>query len=430
MSRGRERTIAPPTRGLRGAVRVPGDKSISHRALLLNALSCGSARVRGMLDADDVRATARALRALGATVAGDAREAIVSGPGGGLREPEGVIDCGNSGTSMRVLLGVLAAEPLFAVLTGDASLRRRPMRRVVEPLRRMGARVDGRGDGSRAPLAVRGGELAHTAHDLRISSAQVKTALLLAGRHAGVQVREPRRSRDHTELLLRAMGAKLVEEPGGWLQLEGRTELQPVDVDVPGDLSSAAFWLVAGSLVPGSEIRLAGVGVNPTRSGVLDVLRAMGADIEVAPVQQLGAEPVADLIVRTAALRGTRIGGELALRSIDELPVLAVAAAFAEGETVLTDAAELRHKESDRLAHVAGGLRALGAEVEEAPDGLRIAGGGVRGGGRVQAGLDHRLAMAFAVAGLRAPDGVVVDGADAVRTSYPAFFDHLEALCR
>jgi 3-phosphoshikimate 1-carboxyvinyltransferase len=302
------------------------------------------------------------------------------------------------------------------------------MGRVVTPLRQMGARIDGRQDGRLAPLAIRGGGLEAARHDLEVASAQVKSALLLAGLRCGVAVREPRRSRDHTERMLGAMGVELGRADDGWLQLRGEHTLTCTDVDVPGDLSSAAFLLVAGALVPGSEICLQGVGLNPTRSGVVDALRAMGADLHVEPREASGPEPQGDITVRHGPLHGTRIDGDLALRCLDELPVLAVAGAFAHGTTVIADAAELRVKESDRIARVATGLEALGVHVEEHPDGLTIEGGGARGPAVVDATGDHRIAMAFAVAGLVAAGGVRIDAADAVHSSWPTFFDDLAAL--
>jgi 3-phosphoshikimate 1-carboxyvinyltransferase len=416
-----------PAGPLRGELVVPGDKSISHRALLLNALGEGRARVRGLLDGADVAATLAAVRAMGVEV--EVGDEVIIRSSGRLREPDDVLHCGNSGTSIRLLAGVVAAEPLFAVLTGDASLRRRPMARVLGPLREMGAAVDGRGGGDRAPIAVRGGALRAMSHDLAIASAQVKTALLLAGRRCGVSVREPSRSRDHTERMLAGMGAD-IRDDGGWLRLSADAPWRCIDVDVPGDPSSAAFWLVAGSVIPGSEILLRGVGVNPTRAGVVDALRLMGASLDVVPRPQVGAEPVADITVRAASLRGARIDGDLALRALDELPVLAIAAAFAEGETVIADAAELRVKESDRVARVVAGLRAMGVEVEERPDGMVIQGGAPRGPARIDARGDHRIAMAFAVAGAASPGGVEIIGAEEIKTSYPGFVAALNGLRR
>lgn len=412
---------------LRGEVNVPGDKSVSHRALLFNALATGSSRVRGLLEAGDVAATRRAVQALGVEVGLDGTDTVIRASGR-LVEPDDVIDCGNAGTAMRLLAGVIAADPVFAVLTGDGSLRRRPMRRVAEPLRRMGARVDGRDDGARAPITVRGAVTDGGAHDLSVASAQVKTAILLAGRRVGVSVREPGLSRDHSERMLTAMGASLSLAADGWLRLDPVGSLTPVDVDVPGDISSAAFWLVAGSITEGSEIVLRRVGVNPTRAGVIDVLRAMGADITVLPIEQAGAEPVADLVVRHAALRGVRIDGDLALRALDELPVLSVAASYADGETVIADAEELRVKESDRIARVASGLRALGIGVEERPDGMVIQGGRPRGPATIDARGDHRIAMSFAVAAAAGAGDLTLLGAEEIGSSYPTFLSDLEAL--
>jgi 3-phosphoshikimate 1-carboxyvinyltransferase len=417
-----------PRGPLRGEFAVPGDKSVSHRALILNGLASGPARVRGLLRADDVRATLEAMRAFGVAIEETGEEVRVTPPAGGLTEPPRALDCGNAGTSMRLLAGVAAAEPFLTVLTGDASLTRRPMMRIVKPLLTMGAAVDGREEGRFPPLAIRGGSLTMTQHALKIASAQVKSCLLIAGRRAGVMVKEPRRSRDHTERMLQAMGATLRHSEDDWLVLMPVDRLDPIDVDVPGDISAAAFWLVAASIVPGSEVCLRGVGVNPTRTGVLDVLKAMGADMQVDRVKSAGAEPCADLLVRAGPLVGTRIDGELALRCLDELPVLAVAAAAAEGRTVIADAAELRVKESDRIARVVAGLRAVGVQVEECPDGMIIEGGSLTGGGPVDATGDHRIAMAFAVAGLVAPEGTAVVGAESVSSSYPQFREHLEKL--
>ena len=419
-----------PAGPLRGELRLPGDKSVSHRSLIFGALAPGGMAVDGLLEAGDVRATQGAVEALGARVEQEASgRRVVYGPER-LVEPPQVVDCGNSGTSIRLLTGLLAGVDGLAVLTGDHSLRRRPMARVVEPLRRMGAVVDGRDGGRLAPLCVRGGALQAVDHDLAIASAQVKSALLLAGLRGGVRVREPRTSRDHTERFLAAMGAPVRDDGDGWLALQGGRPLTPVDVVVPRDISSAAFLLVAATLIEGSEVLLPDVGLNPTRTGVLDALLAMGASIEVVERHDDGLEPRGTLAVRSAPLHGIRIDGDLALRSLDELPVLAVAAAFAEGPTVIADAAELRVKESDRIARVASGLRSLGVDVQEAPDGMTIVppSGGPRGPARIDASGDHRLAMSFTVAGRVAPGGVHIDHADAVASSWPGFYEALESL--
>jgi 3-phosphoshikimate 1-carboxyvinyltransferase len=329
---------------------------------------------------------------------------------------------------MRLLCGLLAAAPFPSELTGDESLRRRPMLRVVEPLRRLGAEIDGDEGGNYAPLKISGTALRAGREDLRIASAQVKSCLLLAGLKSGVAVREPRQSRDHTERMLQAMGARLHQDELGWWVLEPGSQLRCVDVDVPGDISSAAFWLVAASIVPESEICLRGVGVNPTRTGVIDALRLMGADIRCVELHSPSGEPIADVHVRYRPLAGTRISGELALRCLDELPVLAVAAAFAAGETVIADAAELRVKESDRIAVVANGLSQLGFDVQEQRDGMRVTGGRTAASARIDAGGDHRIAMAFSIAALAGEHEVLIDGAQSVQTSYPDFFNHLVEL--
>lgn len=415
-----------PRGPLSGTIHVPGDKSISHRALLLNALATGDARVRGLLRGEDVMRSLAAIRALGVVVDDDGETLVVHGTGA-LTEPEDVVDCGNSGTTLRLLAGILAAEPFHAVLTGDDSLRGRPMGRVVTPLRALGAQLDGRQDGTRAPLAVRGGTIAPGARfDLPVASAQVKTALLLAGRRGGIAVREPDTSRDHTERMLRRMGAELAVDDAGWLTLAPTPSLTALDVDVPGDLSSAAFWMVAAAIVPGSCLTLPRVLVNPTRAGVLDALRGMGADVVVTPVDAPGAEEVADVVVRHRPLHGARIDGALALRCLDELPVLAIAAATASGRTVIADAAELRVKESDRIARVVAGLTALGVDVVERPDGMVITGGPLVGPAPIDAHGDHRIAMAFAVAACVAPGGVRIAGAEAIATSYPTFLADLD----
>lgn len=418
-----------PKGALQGEIKVPGDKSVSHRSLLLNLLANGSARIEGLLASEDVQSTQAAVEALGAVVVQEGQGLRITPPAT-LSEPEDVLDCGNSGTTIRLLCGLLASEPFLTVLTGDHSLRKRPMGRVTVPLRELGASLTGRQDGKLAPLVVKGGQMAPGQRfDLSIASAQVKTALLLAGRKVGISVREPGQSRDHTERMLRQMGADLTKDEDGWLHLAPTPSLKPLDVQVPGDVSSAAFFLVAASVVPGSDVWIRGVGMNPTRTGVVDALLAMGAQIEVHPVQAAGAEPIADLHVTYRGLKGARIDGDLALRSLDELPVLAVAAAFAEGTTTIADAEELRVKESDRIARVVEGLKALSVDVEEHPDGMTIQGGRpLVGPAAINARGDHRIAMAFAVAGMVAPGGVCIEGAEAISTSYPTFLAHVEAL--
>ncbi len=386
-----------PAGPLSGRLRMPGDKSISHRALLFNGLARGTARIRGLLEAGDVRSTAACLEQLGVEVRRQGDEVVVVGRAGAFVEPSEPLDCGNSGTAMRLLAGAVAAQDMLVVLTGDASLRERPMGRIAAPLGRMGARLDGREGGRLPPLVVRGGGLEAISWDNPVASAQVKSCLVLAalGAQGTLRFREPHTSRDHSERMLGAMGIEL-ERDGDRLVVPGGQVPEARDVDVPGDISSAAFFLVAASIVPGSDLVLEGVGVNPTRTGVLDALAAMGADITLEDPRVVSGEPVADLHVRAAELTAARWGGALVPRAIDEFPVLAVAAACAQGETVLTGASELRVKESDRIATTVAGLRALGIAAEERPDGFVVAGGELTGG-TVQGVGAHRIGMAFAV---------------------------------
>lgn len=420
-------------RPLRGEVRPPGDKSISHRALLLGAIAEGTTTVTGILDSADVRSSAACLAALGRPARGDWTGTLAI-EGGALTAPAAPLDCGNSGTTMRLLTGLLAGWPLEATLVGDASLSRRPMERVAGPLRAMGARVE-LAPGGTAPVRVRGGALRGIAHAAPIASAQVKSALLLAGLRAEgtTRLREPARSRDHTERLLRAMGARLGQAADGELTLEGGQRLRGRAIDVPGDPSSAAFLLVAGLLAPGSDVRVTGVGLNPTRTGILDALAAFGADVEVTTTSGADAvEPSGTLrAVAPRGLRGADLGGELVLRAIDEVPVLGVLAAFAAGRTTIRDAAELRVKESDRIAVLARGLRRLGVAVEERPDGVVVDGDPERtlaGGVTLETESDHRLAMAFGVAALRAASPPVIEDPACVAVSYRPFWSDLARL--
>ena len=429
-------TVHPAGRGLEGQVRVPGDKSISHRAAILAAMAEGESRVTGFSPSDDCARTVAALQAMGVELVREDDTLLVRGRGCGWDEPAGVIDLGNSGTSMRLLAGVLAGMPGFRVLDGDESLRRRPMGRVVYPLREMGARIDGRRDGNLAPLAVRGGSLQGRSFAPAVASAQVKSCLLLAGLLASGEtwVEEPLPTRDHTERMLPLAGVT-VQRRGRAVGVAGPARLRGFELEVPGDPSAAAFLVVAACLVPGSRVVLPGVGVNPLRTGFLRVLSRMGARIEVearAPSAAPGpcgeGEPVADLEVRYSPLQGTDVDPEEVPSLIDELPVLAVAACAARGVTRVRGAAELRVKESDRLAAVAEELRRLGARITELPDGWVIEGPCRLRGGTVSSRGDHRLAMAWAVAGLIAPAPVRVVGAEAVVVSYPGFFSHLRQL--
>jgi len=414
--------IAAPGTPLRGAIDVPGDKSVSHRAIMLAALADGTCRIDGFLEGEDTRATAAAFARMGVRI--DAPEEglrVVHGVGiDGLQPPGGPIDCGNSGTGMRLLAGLLAGQRFDSVLVGDASLSRRPMQRVVEPLSRMGAQLES--DDGLPPLRIRGGRALHGIDcTLPVASAQVKSALLLAGLYAQgeTHVREPHPTRDYTERMLAAFGWPVAFVPGE-AALLGGFRLQATDVRVPADFSSAAFFIVAATLVPGSAVRIRRVGMNPRRTGLLHVLRAMGADIvEEAPDEQ-GGEPVADLVVRHAPLRGIEVPVAHVADMIDEFPALFVAAACAEGETTIRGAAELRVKESDRIATMAIALRALGIHIDEAPDGACIQGGKLNGG-EVDSHGDHRIAMALAVAAQLAAGEVRIGDVANVATSFPGF---------
>ena len=416
-----------PVPRLAGRVLVPGDKSISHRAALFGALASGRTEITGFLEGEDCLATLRAVRALGVEVTrkGPGHYLVDGGGPDGLTEPEDVIDCGNAGTGARLLVGVLAGQPFWSILTGDESLRSRPMDRVAAPLRRMGATVVGRGEGSRLPLAVRGARpLRAITYESPVASAQVKTALLLAGLWADgpVTVREPSQSRDHTERMLGGFGARLTATPEG-VTLTPGGELRGLPVAVPGDISSAAFFLVAGALMADPELTVVHVGTNPTRTGVLEVLEAMGASIrrQAPPGPGGAAEPAADLVVRRSRLRGAEIGGPVIPRLIDEVPILAVAATLAEGPTDVRDAAELRVKESDRIRAITTELGRMGARITERPDGLRIEGGTRLRGAAVSSGGDHRMAMSLVIAGLLADGETVVEDTDCIATSFPGF---------
>lgn len=418
-----------PAASLRGRISIPGDKSISHRALILSALARGRGRIAGVNLGDDVIATTDALAALGAVshLDRDKAEVEVEGPGWeGLREPAGILDCRNSGTTLRLLAGVCAAIDGHVVLTGDESLRRRPMLRVVAPLRQMGATIDGREHGDRAPLSVRGGALAGIDLEMTVASAQVKSAVLLAGLRATgrTSVTEPRPSRDHTERMLAAAGVSIGRK-GTTVSVDGGTDLEAVDRKIPGDISSALFLIVASLLVPSSELEIDGVGLNPTRTAALDVLGRMGAIFEVERAGEEAGEPVGIVRVGSGSLTATEIGEDEAARLIDEVPILAVAATQAEGETVITGARELRVKESDRIEAMATGLRALGGNVEALPDGLVVRGPTPLRGGNVESLGDHRIALAFAVAGLIASEKVRVAGWHCVETSFPEFLELL-----
>jgi 3-phosphoshikimate 1-carboxyvinyltransferase len=465
--------ISPLGRPIRGeGLRVPGDKSISHRALMFAALAEGESRIAGLAGGDDVRSTARCLAQLGVPlIRGDGTpwhqkprasgfpddaeptfappqrppgsaplpehdadmqedDAIVLGQGlAGLREPVGHLDCGNSGTTLRLLTGILAGAGVEATLTGDESLSRRPMERVARPLRQLGAVIE-TSEGKPPVVARRGHPLRAAAISSEVASAQVKSAVLLAGLFAEGETsfREPAKSRDHTERLLRLMGAPVVQR-GNTVSVRGRAKLRGVALDVPGDLSSAAFLIAAALIAPeGSTLSLDHIGVNPTRAGFLDALAMFGARLQLELGTGPGPEPVAKLTVAAQKLRGTQLDGDLVLRAIDEVPILAVLGALAEGETVIHGAQELRVKESDRIAQMATGLRAMGARVEELPDGLRIQGGALRGGAHIDSAMDHRIALAFSIAALAAREPCSISGAEWADVSFPGFYRLLRRL--
>lgn len=416
---------ANPGGALTGRIRVPGDKSISHRSIMLGSLADGLTEVGGFLEGEDSLATLAAFRAMGVHIEGPYKGQVrIHGVGlHGLKAPTQPLYLGNSGTSMRLLAGLLAGQAFDTELTGDASLSKRPMRRVTEPLAKMGARID-TAEGGTAPLKIRGGQaLQAIDYVLPMASAQVKSCVLLAGLYAQGRTctTEPAPTRDHTERMLRGMGYT-VDVSGAKACLEGGGRLQATLIDVPADISSAAFFLVGASIAPGSDLVLEHVGMNPTRTGVIDILRAMGADIEVQNPREVGGEPVSDLRVRSAQLRGIEIPPELVPLAIDEFPVLFVAAACAAGRTVLTGAEELRVKESDRIQVMADGLKILGIDARPTPDGMVIE-GGVLGQGQINSHGDHRIAMAFAMAALRAAGPIDIDDCANVNTSFPDFID-------
>ena len=419
---------------LRGTLTVSGDKSISHRAVMLGSLATGTTEIEGFLPGEDCLSTIRCFRSMGVQIEQNGSSVKVFGRG--LREltaPAGILDCGNSGTTTRLLSGVLAAQHFNSVLSGDASIQRRPMKRIMIPLRAMGADITSVSGNDCAPLSVHGKQLYGIHFNSPIASAQVKSAVLLAGLYASGQttVTEPALSRDHTERMLRSFGAKVLTgnfEDRPSVTVTETQNLYGTEISVPGDISSAAFFLVGASIVPGSEVVLRNVGINPTRDGVISALRAMGAKIEVLDVRNEDSEPAADLLVRYAPLHGTEIGGALIPRLIDELPVLAAAAAVAEGRTVIRDAAELKVKESNRIRTMAEGLSRLGAKVEETEDGLIIDGGAALHGGAVESYSDHRIAMSFAILSLVTDGEVRISDPDCVNISAPTFYEDLKSL--
>ncbi|MBJ6750481.1 3-phosphoshikimate 1-carboxyvinyltransferase [Geomonas anaerohicana] len=419
-----------PAKSVRGEIRVPGDKSISHRSIMFGSIANGVTKVSGFLRGEDALATLEAFRSMGVQIDDDGETVTIVGKGlHGLEEPIDVLDCGNSGTSMRLLTGLLSGQSFFSVLSGDKYLRARPMKRVVGPLSKMGAHIGGRAGGEKAPLAIQGSKLKGIEYDSPVSSAQVKSAIMLAGLYAEGEtvVREPHLSRDHSERMLRAFGANVETFPGG-VKVRGGAELTGRDIVVPGDISSAAFFMVAGSIVPGAELVIKGVGINPTRTGIIDILKGMGADLELLNVRDETGEPVADIRVRYAQLKAMAISGEVVPRAIDEFPAICVAAALAEGTTVVSGAEELRVKETDRITAMADNLRRAGVTVVETPDGMEITGVSALKACAADSFGDHRIAMSMMVAGLVAQGETTISDVDCIATSFPGFRELLEGV--
>ena len=411
-----------PGGNIKGQIRVPGDKSISHRSIILSSIAEGDSHITGFLEGEDSLNTLNSFRSMGVDIERDRGNIIVHGVGlYGLKAPAEPLEMGNSGTAMRLLIGLLSGQPFDTVLKGDESLSSRPMNRVINPLALMGANIQS-SDGGTAPLTIRGNQsLKAVEYDMPMASAQVKSCLLLAGLYAKGEtvVREPAPTRDHSERMLRGFGCEVTTD-GGEIRMQGQQSLGSCDIDVPADISSAAFFMVAASIARDSEIKLEHVGVNPTRTGIIEILRLMGGDITLSNQSEVGGEPVADITVRSANLKGIEIPESLVPLAIDEFPVLFVAAACAEGETILTGAEELRVKESDRIQVMADGLSVLGVKVSPTNDGIRIQ-GGVYGGGEIDSHGDHRIAMAFSVAAIRAEAAIKINNCANVNTSFPGF---------
>ncbi len=423
--------IVTSRRGLRGEVKVPGDKSVSHRAIILSSVAEGMTSIHGIQSGEDVRRTADALQAMGVSITGEGcNDLNVHGVGlRGLREPNEVLDMGNSGTSMRLLAGLLSGQRFFSVLTGDQYLCNRPMGRVTRPLRSMGATIMGRQDVNFPPLAVQGGALRSINHRPEKASAQIKSCILLAGLYAegGVTIEEPVPTRDHTERMLGLFGLSL-KISGPSIHLEGHQQMRGGEIWIPGDISGAAFVLAAAILVPDSEVTVRDVGVNPTRTGFLEALAAMGGQFKVDNLRERSGEPVADITARYAQLKGIELRGFIIPKLIDELPIISVLASVAEGQTIIADAEELRVKETDRIRAMVEGLHKMGADVEETPDGLIIQGNPEITGAQCSSYGDHRIAMSLIIAGLRARGETIVEDTDCINTSFPGFMHLLESL--
>ncbi|RXT13920.1 3-phosphoshikimate 1-carboxyvinyltransferase [Ammoniphilus sp. CFH 90114] len=407
-----------------GEIKVPGDKSISHRAVMFSSMAKGTARIYGFLPGADCLSTISCFQKMGVSIEQNGDQVIVESAGlDGLNEPHEILDVGNSGTTIRLMSGILAGRSFHSTLIGDESIARRPMKRVVEPLKKMGARIDGRADGNFTPLAIRGGQLSGMEYHSPVASAQVKSAIILAGLQAEglTTVYEPHLSRDHTERMLSSFGVELNSFDGGVSIQGGQVMRQQEEIHVPGDISSAAFVLAAAAIVPGSQLTVRGVGVNPTRTGIIDVLLEMGADLKVENERIQNGEPVADLTISYAHLKGMEIGGAIIPRLIDEIPIIAVMASQARGTTIIRDAEELKVKETNRIDVMVQELRKMGAQVEPTEDGMIIQGGANLTGARCHSHGDHRIGMSMAIAGLVAEGETFIEEAEAINVSFPGF---------
>lgn len=415
---------------IRGQINIPGDKSISHRSIMFGSIAKGKTVVTNFLTGEDCLSTISCFKKLGVDIKSYEGKVEINGNGwDGLNESSEILDVGNSGTTIRLMLGILSGRPFFSTLVGDSSIGKRPMTRVTNPLKEMGALVDGRENGKFVPISVRGKELTGFQYQLPMASAQVKSSLLFAGLQAEGEttIIEPSKTRDHTERMIRQFGGE-VEVDGLTIKIKGKQEFQGTNVHVPGDISSAAFFLVAGAIVGDSELTLKNVGLNPTRTGIIDVMKEMGANLEIVNESLDAAEPVGDIIIRTSNLKGTVIEGDMIPRLIDEIPVIALLASQAEGKTIIKDAEELKVKETNRIDTVVNELSALGANIEATPDGMIIYGKSSLQGGTVNSHGDHRIGMMLAIAGLISNGEMLLEDSEAIAVSYPTFFDHLHSL--
>ncbi|MFD0048593.1 3-phosphoshikimate 1-carboxyvinyltransferase [Actinomycetes bacterium NPDC127524] len=414
---------------LRGSIKVPGDKSISHRSIMFGSIAEGKTTVENFLPGADCLSTISCFKALGVQIFADGDSVSIIGKGlEGLIEPTEQLDVGNSGTTIRLMMGILAGIDFHVSIQGDSSIAKRPMNRVVQPLRQMGAKIDGRKDGNFTPLSLRGGQLRGIRYELPVASAQVKSSILLAGLQAEGEtvIIEPEKTRDHTERMITLFGGE-IEKDGHKITIKGGQKLKGTHISVPGDISSAAFFMAAAAITENSEVILENVGLNPTRTGIIDVLKEMGADITIDHAEESG-EPYGTITVRSSQLRGITIGGSLIPRLIDEIPIIALLAAHASGTTIIKDAAELKVKETNRIDTVAGELSKLGADIRAADDGLIINGGKPLAGNTVSSHGDHRIGMMLAIAGLITEGEMNLTGSEAIEVSYPQFFDHLNTL--